>query len=104
MKTENRRVVSFHCEYEQNVGNDIQGLLLLLNNWPQVRSGKWTHFQTSVLSATGSWNKIPGPKMLYIILRISWVESSKPSIRVMGSYGAREEVGSREEALKHGII
>lgn len=97
MKTENRRVVSFHCEYEQNVGNDIQGLLLLLNNWPQVRT-------TSVLSATGSWNKIPGPKMLYIILRISWVESSKPSIRVMGSYGARGGVGSREEALKHGII
>lgn len=26
MKTENRKVVSFHCEYKQNVGNDIRGL------------------------------------------------------------------------------
>ena len=31
MKTENSRVVFFNCEYKKNAGDDIQGLLILLN-------------------------------------------------------------------------
>lgn len=50
------------------------------------------HISLSVLPDTVSWNKIPEPEILYIVLGISWVQSSKSSVRAMERGGKREEV------------